>query len=88
MKVFKVSDYEWWMAETLEQAIGDFKETTGAEPEEPRELSGTEMQTLRFHDAVGEEPRAGCRSRSFATELQHRIAAGVDKPELFATTEY
>lgn len=88
MKVFELTDCEWWMAETLEQAIADYLKLSGMSPEqaeadhifdEPGELGDAAMDKLIFNDDDGK--------RTFREELKQRIAAGCGS-ELFATTEY
>lgn len=84
MKVFRVNDVEWYMAETLDQAIAlcakDRGESVDEVADHPRWLHANELCQLTFvHDD-------GIK-HSFMEELAARIRRG-EKPGLFATTEY
>lgn len=83
MTVYRVNDCEWYMANTLEEAIALAVADSGLPRDEatdkPRELSQEELDRLKFINPDG--------SRwSFARELQGRTEAGF-KPGFFATTE-
>jgi hypothetical protein len=87
MKVFQVSDCDWWMAETAEQARDSAVECYGADLDdfpldEIDELSDDQMQSLKFYD---EDENV---TRTFAEQLSRRIREGATKPEIFASTEY
>lgn len=84
MKVFKLNDCDWYMAETLEDAVKLVCNDTGLPPDEaadePSEETPERMARLNFVDHDGSE-------RTFAEELQRRVAAG-KKPGMFASTEF
>ncbi|HYF35129.1 MAG TPA: hypothetical protein VD994_07575 [Prosthecobacter sp.] len=84
MKVFKINDCDWYMANTLDEAVALAIAETGLPRDEavddPRELSEEAMNRLQFVNPDGSK-------WSFAVELQNRIQAGM-KPGFFATTEY
>lgn len=87
MKVFQVSDCDWWMAETAEQARESAAECYGTDLDdfpldEIKELSDEQMVTLKLYDEDEET------TRTFAEQFSKRIREGVTKPEIFASTEY
>ncbi len=87
MNIFRLNDCDWWMAETLEEAITDFVKDVGMSEEEaidnPAVLDEEQLESHIFtdHDAAN-SPR-----RTFKEELQLRIERGA-KSEMFASTEY
>lgn len=85
MKVFRMNDCDWYVAETIEQAIEKCCEDVRLPAEEavqdPEELSDTDLDRLIFHD---EETG----TRTFRAELDRIISSGVHVPCLFASTEY
>jgi hypothetical protein len=89
MKVFRVNDCEWYMAETLEQAVDlcakDCELPADEAAHDPCEVSDADMQRLIFTDDMA-NPRGSDR-RTFAEELARRVAAGAG-PGAFATTEF
>lgn len=88
-RVFKVTDCEWWVARTLDEAREDYLRVTG-EPidEDAHELIGAVMDRLHFIDQDEDERPIKESRRPFRVELAQRVAAGLSKPELFACTEY
>jgi hypothetical protein len=98
MHIYRLSDCEWYMAPSLDEAITASINLTGctrAEVEEyldgSREpLTDAQLDTLRFIDADEpgtEEPPEGWPSRTFREELALRVAAGCGA-EVFASTEW
>lgn len=87
MKVFKLNDYEFFMAETLEQAIAECAKDYGMPEDEltdnPFELSDKDLDEYIFKDDIND---ANSSQRTFKEELQRRIAAG-SGPQVFAVTE-
>lgn len=87
MRVFKLNECDWYMAETLEQAIASYMLETGLPrdeaADEPRELTAEEMQRLVF---VDDDNHVNEVRRSFAEELGRRLATD-PRPQLFASTE-
>lgn len=86
-KVYKLNDCDWYMAETLEQAIeaalNDVCDHDDDYVDDPHELSPEAMESHTFNDwETGE-----LVERTFAEELARRVASG-PKAEMFATTEF
>lgn len=85
IKVFRLNDYEWWAARSLEEARSDYTETTGLSGEDafdhPTQLSDEEMDQFIF---IGDD---GTKV-SFRQHLSNSIARGNQFPGPFATTEY
>lgn len=87
MKVFMINDYEWWAAETLEEAITACMEQEQLSREEAYdenskgELSEEEMKHLRFTY----DDESAC---SFHERLQEMIENNYPFPCLFASTEF
>lgn len=89
MRVFKVSDCDWWIAETAQQArdsaaqfYGDDAEDCVFDLEEVQELSFEALCGTKYFD---EDDRV---TRTFAEQLLKRIMEGANTPEIFASTEY
>lgn len=86
MKLFKLNEYEWWAAETLEEAKQACLKETGLDEseafEDPYELDGTELDTLMFTDDEGPEKRV----IPFRQALNELIARGQNFPCIFATS--
>lgn len=85
MKVFRLNDCDWWMAETMEQAKADYLKMTGEDSEifdDPKELTAQDMEDHEFYPDESVE-----RAIPFSEELRNRIVAGRTS-ELFASTEY
>lgn len=87
IKVFRINDYDWWAAESLEAAVTAAIAQSG-EPEEaddPYELSDDQMEKMIFVRDDGTKV-------SFAEELKSHIAAveagEAENPCLFASTEF
>ena len=86
MKIFAITDCEWWAGETLEESVADYSKQTGISPEdssfgEPYELTDEEMDSMVFTDDDGQK-------RSFRDQLLAMEASGVKFPTFFAMTEY
>jgi hypothetical protein len=87
MKVFMLNDYEWWAAESLEEAISACMMQCGLSREEAYdensmgELPDSEMERLQFMDDDGVQ-------RSFKEQLQFMIDDSYPFPCIFATTEF
>ncbi len=99
-RVFKMDDYDWWLARTLQEARQSYQHETGVDDDaikDARELTDEELDRLTFVDMdEGERPVIESR-RSFREELRQRIELrehlkaehGIEpQPELFASTEY
>jgi hypothetical protein len=84
MRVFRLNDYEWYAAYSLEEAIRLAMSNSGlsreeAADEDAAELTDAELGRLKFTDEDGTK-------RSFREQLALEIAAG-SAPGPFATTE-
>lgn len=101
MKIYKLNACDWWMAETREQAVEDYKKYAGMHGspehwENARELTEEELDRLIFHDEewVPDHPEAPLprrgsfqvTKRTFREQLARQVAAG-DGSSFFATTE-
>lgn len=92
MKVFRVTDYEWWAGESLESIKLAYQEATGIDPDDedeggfnnPHELSEEAMEKLRF---ILDDDEGG-ETCSFAEHLAELINRGQKFPCCFAGTEY
>ena len=87
MKVFAMNDWDWWAAETLEEAKGAYWREMGIEDadedflDDAHELDEEEMNHFQFNDDDGTK-------RSFREQLKNMIASGAKFPAFFASTEY
>lgn len=90
MKIYKVSETEWYKANSLEEAIACAMVDTGLSQAEltegitPAELTEAEMELMRI---ATEPPFPGSSSVSFRQGLEWEIAAGHDKPGIFCSKE-
>ena len=85
LRVFRLNDYEWWMAPTLEEAIAKAMAVFSLRADEvaddgARELTDEELDRFIFVDDNDNR-------RTFREELERRVAAG-DEADFFASTEY
>lgn len=80
MKIYRINDCDWWMAESKEQAIADYRKNIEddpdySNPEEVEEISDEDMDRLRFvyHD-VSENELVEYRQRfqSIGVEMDDR----------------
>lgn len=85
MKVFKLNDCDWYLANSLEEAIEVAMKDTGLPRDEvvddPYELDEEQMNTVMFDNQDGSK-------WPFAVELQNMIEAGIARPGMFASTEW
>lgn len=90
MKVCEINDCEWWIGESLEACVKDYREHAEAWPEyyeDARELTEEELDRLHFTETDENEVPTGIK-RTFREQLAIEIAAGGTFPRMFATTEY
>jgi len=77
--VFKINDYDWYLAENLEQAIELAMKDSGCSRDElvecPHKLTIRDMFWLQFYPEDRDRPEGG--SWSFAEELVCRLNAGI-----------
>ncbi len=82
MKIYRVSESEWYKANSLEEAIACAMRDTGLSREEltdgitPAELTESEMETHRMYVSATEQLR-------FSDALGVQLAEGKTEPGLF-----
>jgi hypothetical protein len=87
MKIFAMNDCDWMAGEDLESCIQKYlADYAGSQSrddalDDARELSGKEMDRLKFCDEDGTK-------RTFREQLDLMVAAGEQFPTFFASTEY
>lgn len=86
-QVWQVTEGDWIMARSKEEAVSTFKSFCEYDPEddEVRPLTEDELDKYQFIDDVDHPEKD---KRSFREELQRRILDGEDEPDYFATSEY
>lgn len=90
MKIYRVSETEWYKANSLEVAIACAMVDTGLSRAEltegitPKELTEAEMDEMRI---ATEPPFPGSNSATFRQALDREIAKGDDKPGIFCCKE-
>lgn len=87
MKIFQMTSSQWWMAETLDEALALFNEHHGQgarymEGVSPRELTDEEMDRLTIEMGEGVEPL------TFREALEVDLSTGLCEPGFFATTNW
>lgn len=95
MHIYRLNEYEYWRATSLEEAIATAMTSCGLSREEViddqcHELTDTELDTLRFietDEPGSEEPPEGWPERSFREQLALEDAAGAEAG-IFAGTEW
>lgn len=87
MRVFQLTDCEWWIGESaqacLDAAKNEYGDETFAEIMEdatPHELDDAALRRLQFNDEDGSK-------RSFFEQIQHEVTEGGRFPRIFASTE-
>ena len=104
IKIFAVSDVEWYAAETAEAAMNAYAMNCDYDIEEisqirdegyPVELTDEQLQTTLIGIEVWDSPEHEAEGRvpriervPFRQELDRIVAAGVEFPCPFAATEY
>ena len=81
LKVYSMTDEEWWIAESEELAIQDYRDTFGVEPDRCEELSDSSLQSEVFGYEDG-------TTGSFEDERQMRESNPHIKAEPFASTDW
>jgi hypothetical protein len=90
LKVFVMSDSEWWAAETAESAVLDMCNEYGWTPEEAKEEEYINFPVLALSDEdLDELVVIGSDDApiSFRAQLAKLVADGHAFPTLFASTE-
>lgn len=91
MKVYEMNDRECWLANSPKEATQSRMEyyngydDSDEDLDPPRELTEDELNSRVYVFDIRDPDSGRCY---FAQELQRRIAAGVNKPEMFSSTEY
>lgn len=89
MKVCEINDCDWWIGESLEACVQDYRDNVNDDPEyteDARELTDKELDTLKFI-VCDEGERTTCEKRTFREQLAIEISAGGVFPRMFASTE-
>lgn len=93
VKVFRVTDYEWWAGTDLKSIKAAYKEATGIDPDDPdegfdspQELNNEAMNRLLFYEDLSNPEE--CPGGTFRQHLDLMIAEGQTFPCFFAGTEY
>lgn len=90
MKVFEINDCDWWIGESLESCIQDYRDNVDDDPictEDARELTDEELDTLKF-TVCDENERPTGEKITFREQLAIEISEGGEFPRMFASTEY
>jgi hypothetical protein len=90
MKIFQINDCDWWIGESLEACVQDYRDNVEDDPdytEDARELTEEELDRLKFTICDDDERPTG-EKRTFREQLAAEIAAGGEFPRMFASTEY
>lgn len=89
IKIFKISDYDWFAGESLDEckefAIEHFDYDEDSF-DDPRELTEKEMDSLIFIEDIDEDPHG--ETKTFRQKLNEMIADGASFPDIFASMEY
>lgn len=88
IKVWAITECDYWAGATVESCIAAFKHDVGQDADEyladygePMELSDEQMNSHRFSADDGS-------TMSFRERLDADITAGIEFPKLFASSEY
>lgn len=93
MKIYALNDCDWWIGESLEACIADYRTNYTSDPDsvddDAHELTDEELDTLKFVVVDEDEDENPTREkRSFREQLAIEIAEGGVFPRMFASTEY
>lgn len=89
MKIIQMNDCDWLIGESLEACKAEYIKNFSDDPiysEDARELTDTELDTLKFSDRSAD--RQDETTRTFRKQLAIEIAKGGEFPRMFASTEY
>lgn len=91
MQVYALNDCDWWIGESLEACIADYRDHYCDDPdaidEDAHELTELELDSYRIN-VLDEDGKWIGDDRSFREQLAIEIAEGGVFPRMFATTEY
>ena len=87
--IYKMNDYDWVAAKSMEEARTFYKDMTGLSDEEAfdgeYELDDEELDRLQFTETDDfDKPTGKC---SFREHLAHELTGGEVAPFFFASTE-
>lgn len=91
MKIIEMNDCDWWIGESLEACVNDYRENVDDDPmhfENARELADEELDRLKFSICDDETEQPTGEKRSFREQMAIEIAEGGVFPRMFASTEY
>ncbi len=87
IKVFRMTNAEYWAGRTLEECIEDYRFEYGDDEDEmldePAEVTDEDLDKLRFTEDVDGE----ASEDTFRQRLEEMVRDGEHFPTLFATTE-
>lgn len=90
MKIVELNEVEWWIGNSVEECVTDYREHYNSDPElsdSARELTDDELDTLIFTDCDENEVPTGVK-RTFREQLAVEVESGGEFPRMFAATEY
>lgn len=90
MKIIEMNDCEWWIGESLEECVADYRKNVEDSPEyseDARELTEEELDRLKF-TILDDDDGSIAGKHSFREQLEIEVAAGGAFPRMFASTEY
>jgi len=90
MKIIEMNDCEWWIGESLEACVKDYRENYNDDlfySEDARELSEEELDRLKF-TILDDDDGIISGKHSFREQLAIEISAGGMFPRMFASTEW
>lgn len=85
MKVIAMNDCDWWIGESLDACVMDYRASIDDDPiytEDAIELTDEDLNRLMFSELDG----TPCRT--FREQLVIEVEKGGKFPRMFATTEY
>lgn len=82
MKIFRMDDETWWIAESMVSAVTDYVNETGEDPDDAYELNDAELDLLQMEESEDGPP---C---SFREQMQRHIDNKHSIPGFFAGTEW
>lgn len=89
VKIIEINDCDWWIGESLEACVADYRENVSSDPEyteDARELTDSELDSLKIA-ICDEDERLTGEKRTFREQLAFEVAAGGVFPRMFASTE-
>ena len=92
MKIFQMNAYEWWAADSLEEAIAGYKDEYGLdqkdiEEDSPTEITDKEYDALGYWYSVEDRENNLDPDLSFREQLKIMAQGGEKTPCLFASNQ-